>query len=387
MGLFDNVKLDNQEEFIELPDAVETPVQKETPVKHDEIKFDDETGMIEIPDTVVKPDDNEEEDDTLNLEDFSEDTDGTETPPAKTKGSSSSSPFKPFVKALSEEGFLPSIEDDEFDALVEELGSEVNALMELSRRSITADIEEFKKNAEEDFRAFIEAREKGYDLNEWADVYEAKKSYSSITEDEIEDNEDLQKDLIRQNLKYRGMSDDEIDDTIESYETTGKLPDVAKKAHKNLIKFAEAQEKKLEEDKKKREENAAKERENTLKALRKEIDDMVEPFPGIKINKQTKDKIFANITTVVSKGPNGEPMNAAMSKRAENPIKYAIYENLLLELGAFDGKLDKILNKQKSKALTDLEKSLSSSKNTDFKSGKSTIKSPDEDLDWRLPTF
>lgn len=382
MNLFNNVSLDNQEEFIEIPDVAVPAEEVEAAEKTKEIKVDDETGMIEIPDVVKENKDIEEE--VLNVEEFSEDTDGKETPPAKTKGSSSSSPFKPFVKALSEEGFLPSIEDEEFDKLVEELGSEAEALMELSRRTIAADIEEYKKTAEGDFKAFLEAREKGYDLNEWADIYEAKKSYAEITDDKIDDDEDLQKALIRQNLKYRGMAEDEIEDTIEAYETTGKLADNAKKAHKNLIKQADAQEKKLEEDKKNREAAQAKAREESLKTLKEKIETMVEPFPGIKINKQTKDKIYANITTAVAKGPNGEPMNAAMAKRAENPIMYAIYENLLLELGAFDGKLDKLLSKTKSKALTELEKSLSDGKNTQFKPGKTTLGEENE-VEFRLP--
>jgi hypothetical protein len=268
--------------------------------------------------------------------------------------------------------------------LVEELGSESEVLMELARRTIASDIEEYKKTAEGDFKAFIEAREKGYDLNEWADIYEAKKSYNEITDDSIDNDEDLQKNLVKQHLKHRGMSDEEITDTIEAFETTGKLADNAKKAHKNLIKLADAQEKKLEEDKKSREQAQVKAREESLKTLKKEIDDMIEPFPGIKINKQTKDKIYANITTAVTKGANGEPLNAAMAKRAENPIKYAIYENLLLELGAFDGKLDKLLSKTKSKALTDLEKSLNDNKNTGFKTGKTSGRE-EQEVEFRLP--
>jgi hypothetical protein len=54
----------------------------------------------------------------------------------------------------------------------------------------------------------------------------------------------------------------------------------------------------------------------------------------------------------------------------------------------FDGKLDKLLSKQKSKAISDLEKSLSGTKNTEFKSGKSTIgDSREDDIDFKLPTF
>lgn len=389
--LFNDINLDSQEEFIDIPDVVEDLTEEGTPAeksKQQDISVGDD-GMFEIPDLVNVSD--AEDGEEIEVEDLDEidskETDESGAPPAKAKGSSSSSPFKPFVKALSEEGFLPSIEDEDFDALVEELGSESQALMELARRSIQEDVEDYKNNAETDFKAFMEARDKGYDLNEWADVYEAKKSYANITEADIDDDEDLQKNLVRQNLKYRGIGDDEIEDTIDAFETTGKLADNAKRAQRNLSKIAEQQEKKFETDKQAAKKIQQETREANIKTLRKEIDELAEPFPGIKINKQTKNKIFANITTPVSTGANGEPLNAVMVKRAEDPIKYAIYENLLLELGAFDGKLDKLLNKQKSKALSDLEKTLSSNKNTDFKGGKAAVNIPDDDIEFKLPKF
>lgn len=390
MSLFDNISLDMGDAF-DLPDAKEVSTEvdtEDTPNKEKVTLTDEDEGdLIEVNVGTTKTI-TEEDEPELDKEGFVEETDDG-TPPSKTKGSSSSSPFKPFAKALSEEGFLPSFEDEDFDKLVEEFGGEAEALMELSRRSINEEIDAYKKDADEDYKAFLEARDSGLDLNQWADVYEAKKSYASITEDKIEEDEDLQKSLISQNLRYRGIPEDEIADTIESFETTGKLFINAKKAHSNLLKITEQQETKLKEDKVKQEEAVKKQREDNLKSLRKEVDALTEVVPGIKINKQIKDKIYSSITTPVKTGANGEPLNLAMAKRAENPLKYAIIENYLLEMGVFDGNWDKIVARQKSKALNELSKVLSDDKNTSFKPGKSTLSKggSDDDIEFSLGNF
>ena len=382
-NLFGNVTFG--EDLIDIseatPKAVETAVEKTTP---DKPVGEDDFIEVQVGSLGTKINEDIEEEELEEIVNS-----GTETPPAKPKGSSSSSPFKPFAKALSEEGFLPEISDEEFDSLAEELGSPQAALMELSRRSIQADIDDYKKSAEGDYKAFIEARDAGLDLNVWADIQEAKNYYSSITEEKIDDDEALQKELITEHLRSTGLDEETISSTIESWETTGKLLDNAKKAHTKLIKFAEKQEAKLKEDKVKQDEANKKAREESLKALRKEVDSMNEIIPGIKINKQTKDKLYTNITTVVKTGANGEQYNAAMAKRLEDPIKYALIENYLIELGVFDGKWDKIVTRTKAKAVSELEKALSESSNTDFGSGKNTLGSgmSDDDIDFNLGSF
>jgi len=397
MSLFDNISFDDE---LDVPVGVQ-PVTEKTPEEStDENKPDNKKDVQEIEDgdlidvvvgkagkTSNPTETGEFGEEEFDEQEFSEETD--EETPQKPKGSSSSSPYKPFVKALSEEGFLPSVTDEEFDNLVKEHGSPSLALMELSKKAILGDIEEYKKNAEGDFKAFLEARDAGLDLNQWADVQELKNFYGSITEDKISDDEDLQKQLVAENLRYRGMNEDEITETIDAFETTGKLEDNAKKALKNLNKFAAQQEDKLKQDKIAEEESFKKTREENLKNLKKEIESVNEIIPGIKVNKQIKDKLFADITTVVKTGPNGEQYNAAMAKRAEDPIKYALIENYLIQMGVFDGKWDKVVTRTKAKALTELERQLSNASNTDFKSGKNTLGDggSDNDIDFNLSSF
>lgn len=382
MGLFDSVNL-GEESFIEIPDLeapeieieekdITEPVKKPTG-KEKEADLDD--GLIEVPDVEL-----EEE-----VEDENE-RDRSENPSSKTKGSSSSSPYKPFAKALVEEGFLSEFADEDFDNLSKELGGDVAALIELSRRSLQEELEAYKNEQEEDFKAFIQAKEQGLDLNKWYDINQNKKVYNSITEDKVEADEKLQKSLVASYLKEKGFSQEEIDDTIETYEDTSKLELRAKIALKKLKEIEEVKEAKLIEDKKNEDARRAKEREDSIKTLKTKIDEYKEIVPGIQINKQTKDKLFKNIIEPVKTGPNGESWNLATAKRMEDPFKYAIIENYLIELGVFDGKFDKIISKQKTKAITELERTLSANKNTAF-IGKASDNSSDDDIDFRLPKF
>ena len=384
-GLFDTVDLSNNnfievdipnsEEEFRTPDNPEEIKDKPKPEKPIKNETPEEDFLIDVPDPVVE----ELEEEVI------EETDDKNPPPQKTKGSSSSSPYKPFAKALVEEGFLPEFADEDFDSLSTELGGDVAALIELSRRSLQEELQAYKDEQEQDFKAFIEAKEQGLDLNKWYDINQNKKLYDSITDDKVEADEKLQKSLVASYLKEKGFSQEEIDDTVETYEDTAKLELKAKVALKKLKEIEVVKEAKLVEEKKLADSQRAKEREESIKTLKTKIEEYKEIVPGIQINKQTKDKLFKHITEPVKAGPNGEQWNLATAKRMEDPFKYAIIENYLIELGVFDGKFDKIITKQKTKALADLEKTLSSDRNTAF--GGKTAQTNDDEIDFRLPSF
>lgn len=384
-GLFDTVDLSNNnfievdipnsEEEFKTPDNPEEIKDKPKPDKPTKNETLEDDFLIDVPDPVVE----ELEEEAI------EDTDDKNSPPQKTKGSSSSSPYKPFAKALVEEGFLPEFADEDFDSLSTELGGDVAALIELSKRSLQEELQAYKDKQEQDFRAFIEAKEQGLDLNKWYDINQNKKLYDSITDDKVEADEKLQKSLVASYLKEKGFSQEEIDDTVETYEDTAKLELKAKMALKKLKEIEAVKETKLAEEKKLADSQRVKEREETIKTLKNKIEEYKEIVPGIQINKQTKDKLFKHITEPIKAGPNGEQWNLATAKRMEDPFKYAIIENYLIELGVFDGKFDKIITKQKTKALADLERTLSSDRNTAF--GGKTAQTNDDEIDFRLPSF
>lgn len=384
MGLFDTIDLNTmgdleipmglepkKEEIID-DESIEIVEDKKVPAKKTE---DNDLEFIEIDDIPKKNIEEDEDDDTE-----------SKTPPQDKKSNSSSSPFLPFAKTLNEEGFLSDFTEEEFSELATELGSEVEALMELSRRSFQSEIEAYKNEQEEDYKAFLEAKDSGVNLNKWGDILSEKKYYEAIKEDELQSNESLQKKIVTAYLTEKGFSKEEIDDTIETYEDTAKLSTKATTALSKMKESVLSREKKLAEDKKLEDIKALENRKQTQKNLKDQIEAYKEIVPGIGINKQTKDKLFSNITQPVKQGPNGEQWNLATAKRMEDPMKYAILETYFVELGLFDGKFDKLLAKTKTKALSSLERVLSERGNTDFKTGK-TIDEDEDDAAWKLPNF
>ena len=362
--LFGGVNLMTQTDEIEIPDVVEggsggedtkTPETKESKpsksVDNDEFEVDDDT--FELPEV-------EEEETTTELDEDEENIDGEKpSSPPEEKDSSSPSPIEPFAKALFEEGVLTKFDEEGFREKVKEVG-EVEALFETVKDTIQSEIEAFKAEADEDYQNFLKARDEGLDLNEYASISAKAKKYSSIEENALEEDEKLQKSLVRDYLKAKGFDDEEISDTIESYEDTAKLVPKAKLALKNLIKDEKEKSKKLEEDTKLHREQVALAIEQQRKDLKKLIDDTKHIIPEVSMTGNEKKRIYELITQPVDKDNNGNPINAIMKKRLENPLKYAMLEAYYNDLGFFDEKFEKLTKKAKSNSIKDFAKALES---------------------------
>lgn len=378
-SLFGNVNLSSMD-FLEVPGAGETSVTTAPVVETDKSKdkptdtaIQDDDNFIEIPDTVetttTKVDDIEKslENEEKEIVETKVNKETKDSP--EVKGNSSSSPlFESFAKALYEGGVLTSYDEAEFKQLVEEVGP-AEALIELNKRTLLDEIESYKSESEEEYKSFLEAKEAGVDLNDWAKSQELKAKYKDIDDSVIESDVDLQKSIILTDLKRKGMDDETIRETIESFEDTGKLDKQAKNSFKNLKKAQEDDEKELVIQAKKREEESIKTQKAQIEHLKKTITDTKEIIPGMILNKEVKDSIFSMITTPVKQDANGQALNAVMAKRAEDPIKYALMEAYFVKLGLFDGKFDKIVAKAKTQAVKELETKLSTNNNTSYISG------------------
>jgi len=366
--------------MIEIPDGASAQPAEETQVeapKKGEKKtvtedFDDVT--FEIPDTTAKEEPAEEKTSVEKVDktDIKDQSD----PPSK-QGSFSSTAFRSFANALNEEGIISSFTDDDYDSLVKETGSEAEALIELNRRTIEAEIEAYKEESEAEYKAFLEARDAGVNLNDWAVVQDNKKRFSKITDEDLDTNEKLQKQLITEDLKRRKFEDADILDTIESYEDTNKLASMSKKALKNLAKAEDEKEEALKTSAIENEKQAAKAAKQQVDDLKKEITKVDEIIPGLKLNKQVKDKILQNITTPVKTLDDGRQLNAVMVKRADDPIKYAILEAYFVEQGFFDGKFDKFVAKAKTDAVKELESKITG--DTSYHAGKAALSNTGSD--------
>lgn len=294
----------------------------------------------------------------------------TETAPVEKPNTNSSSPSNAmlvFAKTLEQEGLISDFSDEDFTKLVEETGSPTNAIVELVNKTIGATIEQHINSQDSEYQEFVRMRDSGVDLNEYAKITKKANSYNSYKLEDVREDVELQKKVIREHLTLKGIDKEEIDDTIENLEDTNKLSKRAETALNTLKEYREKELRKLEEQTAKQEQLKQEEMQQQLANIRKEIDSSNEIVPGIKHNKQTKDKLFDMITKPAGV-IGGQSVNAITMKMHENPTKFNLILAEMIRLGVFDGKWDSITKVSKTKAITDLEKVVNS--NTSYTAGE-----------------
>lgn len=294
----------------------------------------------------------------------------TETAPVEKPNTNSSSPSNAmlvFAKTLEQEGLISDFSDEDFTKLVEETGSPTNAIVELVNKTIGATIEQHINSQDSEYQEFVRMRDSGVDLNEYAKITKKANNYNSYKLEDVREDVELQKKVIREHLTLKGIDKEEIDDTIENLEDTNKLSKRAETALNTLKEYREKELRKLEEQTAKQEQLKQEEMQQQLANIRKEIDSSNEIVPGIKHNKQTKDKLFDMITKPAGV-IGGQSVNAITMKMHENPTKFNLILAEMIRLGVFDGKWDSITKVSKTKAITDLEKVVNS--NTSYTAGE-----------------
>jgi hypothetical protein len=359
----DNFLLDLTDFSVEMPPPEEGKPQEnkvvDNPKEQKPVLEDD---MMEIEDAPIK--DKEEDDEDKIVE---------KSQPPETKATSSSSPQKhwvSFAKSLDEAGLL-SFDETRFNELAEELGSPAEAVIAMADETIKGTIDAHIEQMDSDYQEFIRMRDAGVDMGKYGNISKQAKTYESFTLEDVKSDEDKQKQVVREDLKLKGMEREEIEDMIESLADTNKLEKRAVTALGNLNKFKEQSMKQLEEDAKRTDAERTASYQAQLKAIRTSVDEVSEIIPGLKINKQTKDKLFDIITKPVAT-INGQQVNALTAKMMENPTKFNMKLAELYRVGVFDDKWDSITKVTKSKAIEDLQKAVESG--VDFKSRTSRDK-------------
>jgi len=273
------------------------------------------------------------------------------------KGADSSSTYSTFAKALFEEGVFTDFDEEEFKVLETEHGS-AGALIELAKKTIVEQVEAYKNSFTAEQRDVLEAIEKGVPLDKYLGSKAKQQSYASIKPESLEENESLCKELVSDELRLRGLEPEEIKEQLDDLVSLGKLETKAKTSLTKLVNF---QKKEIERMKAEQTENLKRQQEanrKQLAELKKDIDGINEVIPGVKINAQTKGKMYEALTTPAAQTESGQWLNPIYAKRSENPKSFDVKLAYLFNLGVFDDKWDGVLNKAKSKAVSELEEKL-----------------------------
>ena len=301
------------------------------------------------------------EEEMLNLgpekSDPDEEIEKPHSPEKETESSSSPNHWVIFAKSLEESGLISEFEEDKFEELVKEAGSPAEAIIALADQTIQKTIEEHINAQDAEYQEFVRMRDSGVDMGQYAKVSKQAREYDKYSIENVRNDVDLQKEVVREDLRLKGMDRDEIEDLIESLEDTNKLSKKAESAVANLGKFKEAQLQRLQEEAARSDREREDATKKQLESYQKFVEDSKEIIPGVKLNKQKKDKLFDMIVKP-SETYNGQPVNALTAKMLKDPVKFNYTLAALIDAGVFDGKWDNLIKVGKSKAIEDLAKAV-----------------------------
>ena len=222
--------------------------------------------------------------------------------------------------------------------------------------------------------------EYGVNYDDAINIHSLKRGLEAINEDDIKDDVDIQKKLVRELYKITTSFDDKkIDKLIKSKEEKEELADEAKEAYGELSKtydqILEDQVKKAKYENDKIKEN----QKNYTEKLKKHIDDLKEIVPGLTLTKSEKESLYKNMTIPVRFDTNGNAISKVADIFMKDPQGVNLKFLYLSDLGVFDKdspKWDKLLKAKKRDAVDLLAKVLDEKKHES--SGRPYIEGQDK---------
>lgn len=299
-------------------------------------KVDDDVTPSEEDDNPLESDDNDDETDNENNNGDDNDT-------------SSLNLYSSLAKVLYEEGVTPhlNLETDKVES-VEDLISVIKKEIQTSEFEGLTDNQKF----------YLNAIREGIPEETIKDTIEASITIESITEDDLETNEDLRVNIISQYYIAKGMSDKEASKLAQRSVNLAEDLDDAKSSLAALKDMTEQLKTKQLEDAKLQREKIVNDNNQKLIQLKQTITDIDEIIPGNKIDPKAKDVLYNIITKPVAE-KDGKPVNAVFNYMSENPVDAQIKLAYIYSLTDGFKNMDKLItSKAKSKASRELEDTL-----------------------------
>lgn len=282
------------------------PIPKEDDLKN---HLDDEDEDENEDDSSDLDDDNNDDDEDLDKDDNDDDIKMSSNIKSKSNNSNkkeennnldddsddNSNPINIFASMLAESGLIDYDESEEYDE---------SKLVEAVENKIVSEIEAYKESLPSVIKDLINNYEEGVPLKELLEKEKSIEEYKSIDIDSVEDDENLQKKLVRDLLSKTGFDKDEIEERINDYEDSGILEKEAKRALNKLITLEEKE--KEEFIKAQKEEFRLREQRYNeyITNLKNTIEKSEEFIPGLKVTKEEKRKLIEGIFKTDKNGKN-----------------------------------------------------------------------------------
>jgi len=294
---------------------------------------------------------------------ISEEIDITEEVEDETKepGSEaeSSSPVTPFATLLHERGFLPNFDADAFGEAVTASDDPFGVLAQAMKNELDYASSNFINSFPPQLIDMAKAVSAGVPFEALSGHKMQEINYSKIEEDTIKESEDLQKKLVSDFYASKGFSEKRTNRLIETLGDSGGLEEEAMDAKEELTVLAKEKQDEIKKQFAHQQKQMTDEHAAQINHIGQSIDAIEEVIPGVNITKNVKDRLFNNMTQIVGKDQNGQPMNYVMAMRQQNPVQFDMAVTYLADMTKGFTDWSKISKSAKSTATAQLEKTLS----------------------------
>jgi len=271
------------------------------------------------------------------------------------------SPLYLHAATLHDEGILPTLDLKELKG--KPFSEAMKLFLSAQKEYIDKGRSEYLDSLTDRQREFLEMIELGIPQEQVEHQFTIEDAYSKVTDQVLSDDSELQKNIIMQDLKLKGLSDTKIQVFVKAAEDNDSLFEEAKEARDNINTYiAEQKQSKIEEAK-----TAQAEADKTEAELQKQIKSTIEKtdeiLPGIKLTPNEKTKLNDLMTKPVEeKVINGRktPINLINKKRMEDRVLFDLKLNYFIQMGLFDPNADlsKLVKKVTSTAAEKLSQKL-----------------------------
>lgn len=306
------------------------------------------------------------------------------TVPEKSGDSPNSNFYSSLASALKDDGVFPDLEDSDAKKIK---SSEDFAIM--IEKQVQAKLEEKHRRIDEALNANVEVSE----IRKYENVLNYLDSIKdNILSDESEQGENLRKQLIYQDYINNGFSEERAKKEVQKSLNAGTDIDDAKEALASNKRYFESQYDNFVKEAKEKEESLIRQRKEEAENLKKSIlsDDKV--FGELVVDKQTRQKVFDNISKPIYKDPDtGNYLTAIQKYEKENKLEFIKNLSLIYTLtdgfknmeGLVKNKVKKEMKKEKS-SLERLINNTARNSNGDLKFVTSVKDDPESSFNWGL---
>lgn len=323
-----SIEFDENGDIMEIePDKVEEEITEE--------ESTEETGVEEsIDDQDTVKNDTE---DSQEVEDEIDDSESTDTE------ESTDNPYQAFASKLIEDEILLSLEEGENIETEEDLVNHVSKTRDYL-------VEDIIKEANTKSYGAVDFFLNGGTPEEFAKQFGSKpKSVLNYKEEDITDNEDIQREVLENYYKKTTkFNDKKIKKLIDNDIDLGE-PDEILEAYNKLVELDKEEKEAFKQESEARKVKQRKQQEQFNRSMQENTLNTSEFIPGRKLKKDVKEKVLNNIPDT-------------WKKVNEDLSKYAPILSYLDYYGLLDGKFDKVIKEVETKQTSKLGDVLSKTK-------------------------